>query len=97
MTILPAGSGTFNPATGELTVTSTGSIGLNRPFISGGNLVVTGTGDAGVGYTLLSSTNLTLPLAQWATNATGTFNGVGVSSNAIPISGTNLFFLLREP
>ncbi len=97
VTILPAGSGTFNPATGELTVTSTGSIGLNRPFISGGNLIVTGTGDAGVGYTLLSSTNLTLPLAQWATNATGTFNGVGVSSNAIPINGTNLFFLLREP
>jgi hypothetical protein len=97
VSILPGGTGTFNPATGELTVTSTGTLTINKPFVSGGNLVVTGTGDAGSAYTLLSSTNLLLPLAQWETNATGTFSGAGTSSNAIPITSTNRYFLLRQP
>jgi len=97
VTVLPAGSGTFNPATGELTITSTGSLKINPPTVLNGNLVVTGTGDAGTAYTLLSSTNLTLPLAQWTTNSTGVFSGAGTSSNAIPIDSTNRFFLLRQP
>jgi hypothetical protein len=97
VSILPAGTGTFNPATGELTVTSTGTLTLNKPFVSGGNLVITGTGDANTAYTLLSSTNITLPLAQWQTNSTGTFSGAGTSSNAIPLDSTNRFFLLRQP
>jgi autotransporter-associated beta strand protein/T5SS/PEP-CTERM-associated repeat protein len=97
VSILPSGSGTFNPATGELTITSTGSLGLNKPFVSGGNLIVTGSGDPGTGYTLLSSTNVALPLAQWETSATGTFSGTGTLSNAIPVSSTNRFFILRQP
>jgi autotransporter-associated beta strand protein len=97
VTVLPSGSGTFNPATGELTITSTGSMKLNPPTVLNGNLVVTGTGNPGTGYTLLSSTNLTLPLAQWTTNSTGVFGGSGTSSNAIPIDSTNRFFLLRQP
>jgi hypothetical protein len=97
VTILPAGSGTFNPATGEVTITSTGQVTLSRPTVSNGNLVVTGTGDPNTGYTLLSSTNIALPLAQWDTNTTGTFSGTGTASNAIPLSTTNRFFLLRQP
>ena len=97
VTILPAGSGTFNPATGELTITSTGSMKLNPPIVSTGNLILTGTGAPNTGYTLLSSTNVTLPLSQWITNTTGTFDTSGTSSNAIPLSSTNRFFLLRQP
>jgi fibronectin-binding autotransporter adhesin len=97
VTILPAGSGTFNPTTGQLTITSSGAVGLNRPFVSNGNLVLTGTGSAGTAYTLLSTTNLALPLAQWTTNGAGTFSSGGTSSNAIPMDSTNRFFLLRQP
>lgn len=97
VTIQPAGSGTFNPATGEVTITSTGQVKLSTPTVSNGNLVLTGTGDPGTGYTVLSSTNIVLPLAQWDTNTTGTFSGTGTSSNAIPLSATNRFFLLRQP
>ena len=97
VTIRPAGSGTFNPATGILTVTSTGSLSLNHPFISNGNFVVTGNGSPNTGFTLLSTTNVALPLAQWATNATGTFDNTGASSNAIPLGSSNQFFLLRQP
>jgi hypothetical protein len=95
--VLPSGSGTFNPATGQLTITSSGSVTLNHPFVSNGNLVLTGTGSPGTGYTLLSSTNVALPLAQWTTNASGSFSGSGTSSNAIPLTSTNRFFLLRQP
>jgi autotransporter-associated beta strand protein len=97
VTVLPAGSGTFNPATGVLTITSAGNLALNKPFVSNGNLVLTGTGTPNAAYTLLSSTNLTVPLAQWQTNATGTFDVSGNSSNAIPLDATNRFFLLRQP
>jgi autotransporter-associated beta strand protein len=97
--VLPAGSGTFNPATGELTITSTssGSVTLNRPSVSAGNLILTGSGQPNTGYTVLSSTNVASPLSQWITNATGTFDNSGNSSNAIPLSATNRFFLLRQP
>ena len=95
--VLPSGSGTFNPATGQLTITSTGNLTFNHPFVSNGNLVLTGSGAPGTGYTLLSTTNITLPLSQWTTNGTGTFDSNGASSNAIPLDTTNRFFLLRQP
>lgn len=97
VTVLPAGSGTFNPATGELTITSSAGLSVNRPVISNGNLVLTGTGSPGSSYTLLSTTNIALPLSEWTTNATGTFDNSGTSSNAIPLSTTNRYFLLRQP
>jgi autotransporter-associated beta strand protein len=97
VTILPAGTGTFNPATGQLTITSSGTVAFGHPFVSGGNLVVTGTGSAGTGFTLLSTTNIALPLSQWTTNFSGSFDGSGNSSNAIPLDSTNRFFLLRQP
>ena len=98
VTVLPAGSGTFNPATGILTITSTGgSPTFNHPFVSNGNLVLTANGAPGTGYTLLSSTNVALPIAQWTTNSTGTFDGSGSLSNAIPLGSSNVFYLLRQP
>jgi autotransporter-associated beta strand protein len=98
VTILPSGSGTFNPATGELTITSTGALLYNAPYISGGNLILTGAGGtAGDGYSLLSSTNLNIPVANWLTNATGTFSGTGTFSNAIPATNTPALFFVVKP
>jgi hypothetical protein len=68
-------------------------------LVSGCNLILTGTGGVANGsYTWLSTTNLSAPI-NWTTNATGTFDGTGAFSNAIPISTTipARFFRLRVP
>jgi autotransporter-associated beta strand protein len=101
ITILPYGAGTFNPANGLLTITSVAQSApvVNPPGYSGGDLILTGNGGtAGSGYTVLSSTNVAAPLAQWVTNTTGTFNGSGGFSNAIPVTNTpTMFFQVRVP
>ena len=66
---------------------------------SGGNLILTGTGGTpNSPYTWLSTTNLSAPIT-WTTNSTGTLDGTGAFSNAIPISATTpaSFFRLRMP
>jgi autotransporter-associated beta strand protein len=73
---------------------------VNPPVVSGGNLILTGSGGiADAGYTLLTTTNLAIPIADWATNTTGTFSGSGAFSNSIPISQSQAaqFFRLRTP
>lgn len=73
---------------------------LHPVVVSGGNLILTGTGGTpGGGYTWLTSTNIATPLASWTTNSTGTFDGTGAFSNAIPInrSEPDRFFRLRVP
>jgi autotransporter-associated beta strand protein len=99
VTVLPSGSATFNPSTGELTINSSGVLALNPPKFSGGNLILTGTGTPGSGYSILTSTNVATPLSLWTTNVSGTFDGSGALSNAIPvsISEPTRFFLLRQP
>jgi hypothetical protein len=72
---------------------------LGAPRLSGGNLIVTGTGGTpDSGYTWLSTTNLTAPI-NWTTNSTGTLDGAGSFSNAIPINTSQPagFFRLRLP
>lgn len=82
--ILPEGAGTFNASTGVLTITSATGFVFNPVTASGGNLILTGTGgSAGGPYMLESTTNL---LSSWITNSTGTLNGSGSYSNAIPIN-----------
>jgi hypothetical protein len=98
VTVLPVGTGTFNPATGELTVST--PVTINPPTTSGGNLILTGTGGTPSGsYSLLTSTNANAPVATWRTNLTGTFDGSGGFSNSIPISTSELkrFFLIKTP
>jgi autotransporter-associated beta strand protein len=102
VTVLPSGSytGTFNPATGQLTIGSAASAVVNTPFLSGGNLILTGSGGTpGAGYTWLTTTNITNPVATWTTNSTGTFSLSGTFSNAIPVnfSSPAQFFRLRTP
>jgi len=99
VTVLPSGKGTFNPATGEVTITSAGAPVLNPPTVSGGNLVLTGTGTPNGSFSILTSTDLSLPISQWTTNSTGTFDANGSMSNGIPVNKLEgaRFFLLREP
>ena len=98
--IQPVGTGSFDPNTGKLTITSSGAFVFNPTMVSGGNLILSGSGGvAGNGYTWLTSTNLTIPVASWTTNTTGIFSGTGTFSNAIPIIYTTpaQFFRLRTP
>jgi autotransporter-associated beta strand protein len=101
VTIVPSGAGTFNPTNGTLTIIPSAPPAppvMNAPSLVNGNVVVTGTGTAGNSYTLLSTTNLTIPLANWVTNASGVFDGSGAFTNAIPVTnGPALFFQLRTP
>jgi hypothetical protein len=71
---------------------------VNAPIYSGGNLILTGSGGVpGASYTWLQTTNLTPPII-WTTNLTGTLDGAGSFSNAIPV-GTDpaRFFRLKTP
>jgi hypothetical protein len=74
---------------------------LTGPTVSGGNLILQGTGGtpAGYSYTWLTATNLTTPLTNWTVSVSGTLDGAGSLSNAIPINVTNRasFFRLRMP
>jgi autotransporter-associated beta strand protein len=100
VTILPAGTGTFNPATGVLTITSSGIFAFNPVKLSGGNLILTGTGGPANGkYTLLACTNIAMPMSAWVTNMTGTLDQSGAFSNAIPVSTSQpvQFFRVRTP
>jgi fibronectin-binding autotransporter adhesin len=100
ITVLPSGTGTFNPATGELTIGSTTPLAVNPPTVSGGNLILAGTGGTpGGSYAWLTSTNVAAPLANWTTNSVGVFSGTGTFSNAIPVvtSETGRFFRLKTP
>ena len=72
---------------------------LGVPKVSGGNLILTGTaGTPNSGYTWLTTTNLSAPII-WTTNRTGTLDGTGSFSNAIPIDASKpaSFFRLRTP
>ncbi|MDB6063799.1 MAG: Autotransporter-associated beta strand repeat protein [Pedosphaera sp.] len=100
ITIVPSATGTFNPATGQLTITSVASPVVNPSTISGGNLILTGSGGLpGAGFTWLTSTNVAAPVSTWTTNTTGVYSASGTFSNSFPISVSepHRFFLLRTP
>jgi autotransporter-associated beta strand protein len=100
VTVLPSGSATFNPATGEVTITSAGAPTVNPPVLTGGALILTGTGGTpGGSYNWISSTNVAAPVANWTTNVSGVFDGSGAFSNGISILPTEpaRFFRLKTP
>jgi fibronectin-binding autotransporter adhesin len=70
------------------------SIGLNGTTLS---LQAT-NGTVGGNWTLLQSTNVALPLAQWQTNRTGTFDGSGnLSTNIANVATNNQeFYILKQ-
>ena len=72
---------------------------FGAPKVSGGSLILTGTnGTPASGYTWLVATSLSAPI-NWTTNSTGTLDGLGAFSNAIPINPSQpaSFFRLRLP
>jgi len=73
---------------------------LGHPKVSGGSLILTGLGGTpNSAYTLLTTTNLMTPVGSWTVGVTGTLDGAGAFSNAIPINFINHdnFFRLRMP
>jgi hypothetical protein len=72
---------------------------LETSRISDGNLIITGSGGTpNASYTWLAATNLSAPIS-WITNSTGTLDGGGALSNAIPINVSQpaRYFWLRLP
>ena len=66
--------------------------------LSGTDLLLTATnGTAGGSWTLLQNTNVALPLNQWQTHTTGSFDGSGNLSTNIANAATNLqeFYMLE--
>jgi hypothetical protein len=76
------------------TLPTLGAVGL-----SGSNLILTGTGGTpNSHYTWLATTNLSVPIS-WTTNSSGTLDGMGAFSDAMPINASQpaSFFRLRMP
>jgi autotransporter-associated beta strand protein len=85
-----------------LRVTSTGTMPrcrLTRFIVSGTTLSLSATnGSPGGAWTLLQSTNVALPLNQWETHCTGTYDGNGNLSTNILNATTNKqqFYILQQ-
>ncbi|HEX7652531.1 MAG TPA: hypothetical protein VF607_03425, partial [Verrucomicrobiae bacterium] len=100
VTILPAGSGAFDPATGMLTIAPVPAPSLNPVVVTGGNLVFTGNGGwPGTTYSILTATNLATPLPLWITNSSGVFDGAGNFSNGIPLDASQpaVYYRIKIP
>jgi hypothetical protein len=72
---------------------------FGAPRISGGSLILNGSGGTpNASYIWLTTTNLSTPI-HWLTNSTGTLDGTGAFSNALPINASEPpgFFRLRMP
>jgi autotransporter-associated beta strand protein len=68
--------------------------------VSGGNLVFSGTnGTAGGPFYVLTTTNLTIPLTNWVTLSTNSFNANGTFSvtNAIAPGTPQRFYVIKSP
>jgi hypothetical protein len=86
-------------------VVGTPTVVIPVPLISaftlaGGEYTLHGTNGVPDGpYAILSSTNLALPLNNWTTVTTNTFDGNGVCtfSNPVDPAAHQIFYLLQEP
>ena len=91
--------------TSQLTVDGTLKVALPRPTIgsiiaSGGSVIISGSGGPANGsYYVLASTNVGLPLTNWVSIATNTFNGSGNFNFSTPIDPSlpRRFFVLQVP
>jgi autotransporter-associated beta strand protein len=100
VSILPAGTGSFNPTTGVVTVITVGAPIAGHPTVVNGALMMTATGGVpGTSYCWLTSTNVAAPMSQWTTNTTGVFAADGAATNSLPISKTEpaRFYRLKTP
>ncbi len=74
---------------------------ITHALLSGANIVIRGTNNAGAGgtYHLLSSTNLTVPLSNWSTVTSGSFDANGNVNSTNPVNPTTPrnFYILQVP
>lgn len=74
---------------------------ITRVSLSAGNVIITGTNNVGPGgtYHVLSSTNAAMPLSNWTTLTSGSFdnNGNFSSTNALNPANSRSFFILQVP
>jgi hypothetical protein len=86
---------------GTLIVDSTsGGPIIGSTTLSGSSLIMSGSGGtANAGFTVLTSTNITLPLASWSVDGTGTFDNSGNFSYTNSTGTTNpaSFFIISSP
>jgi hypothetical protein len=88
------------PVNGTLSVVSAGpttNANITKTFLSGTNLVIHGTNNNGgqnFHYAVLTSTNVTLPLTNWTSLTTNSFNADGTFdfTNAISPSQPQRFY-----
>jgi len=97
-----AGASTYQANFDNVRLTKAAAGVFTTPIVgkvSGGKVILTGTGTPNAGYTVLTTTNLLTPLADWTVYSTGTSDGAGVISNAIPVnaSQSGSYFWLRMP
>jgi autotransporter-associated beta strand protein len=103
-----AGDGVAAGATAALSISNNelylvvSSGTLSEPVTSGftlssGQAVLTFSGSSGQTWNVISTTNLTTPLANWITNASGTFSGVPVMFTNLNPSGPQQFYRIKSP
>jgi hypothetical protein len=96
-----AGASTYQANFDNVRLTEAANVApvMGKPAVSGTNLVLTAAGGTpNASYTWLTTTNLAAPII-WTTNSSGTLDGTGALSNAIPINASQpaAFFKLRTP
>ena len=71
---------------------------LSGIHLSGTTVTLTASsGQAGANFVLLQSTNLALPLSQWDSNRTVTFDGNGnLSTNIDNATNWRLYYFLKQ-
>jgi autotransporter-associated beta strand protein len=95
VTILPGGTGTFNPATGLLTITAVPAVPTLSGVQSGGSLQFSWTQQNGVYHLQAQTNSSSVGLGtNWANYSTGTTNPVTVPINA---ANQSVFFRLIAP
>jgi hypothetical protein len=96
---LVAGNSAGTTLGGDLVFTTLAPPAISGLTHSGTNLIFTVTNGApGGGWTLLTTTNITVP-ANWSTNRSGTFDGLGkvTLTNGVIATEPRRFFTIRAP
>ena len=73
---------------------------ISGTVLSGGNLNLTIVGGAPNGsYSVVTNGILTVPLSNWGTLTTGTFDVTGSATFSVPVGTSNpqLFYLIKQP
>ena len=84
---------------GVINVVSSGGPVIGSTTVSGGNLIFSGTGGVANGsYAVLTTTNLTMPLTNWTSLVTNSFDSAGAFSatNAITAGTPQQFYRIKQ-